>query len=236
MCLRRSTIFTAMAASMLLASGVALAAPPAVFAQKGPIAIPDSAASAGAASAVSVIKKSGSYVLTRNITIKKAGMDGVDVTVPNVTIDLQGFTINAAPGIATGTGINAAGRNQVTIKNGFITGMGGQAVVVGAQSTVSDVNATGDSTSGSAPVIQAQAGSLIVNNTVVGGLAVGISCGSACLVRGNILQNNSSFGIQLSDTSSGYAGNILQGNNGTSLQISGGTQIGQNLCNGSLCP
>lgn len=220
----------------LCALGMSLVVAAPVLAQRAPVPIPETGARSAAARAASIISKPGSYVLTRNITIKKAGMDGVDVTVSNVSIDLQGFTISGAPGVTTGAGINAAGQNRVTVKNGLIIGMGGQAVVVGTQSTVSDVTATGDSTSGSGPVIQAQAGSLIVNNIVVNGLAAGISCGSACLVRGNILQNNSSFGIQLSDSSSGYAGNILQGNNGTFPQISGGTKIGDNLCNGSLCP
>lgn len=222
--------------SALLAVGFALLAAPAASAQTRPIPIVVQPSSA--ARAASVIRKSGSYILTRNITVTKAGADGVDVTVGKVTIDMQGFTISGVSG--TGTGINASGQSQVTIKNGVISGMGGPAVIVGNQSTVSAINATGDSSSGSGPVIQAGSGSLLANNTVVNGQAVGISCGASSLARGNILQNNSSFGLQLSDATSAYAGNVLQGNSGnsatTSGQISGGTKIAENLCNGALCP
>lgn len=239
MCSEKSTGFSRIIRSALLSIGLALIAAPAAFAQKPIPIVPDTAASpATAARASSVIRKPGSYILTRNITVAKAGLDAVDVTVSNVSIDLQGFTISGISG--TGTGINATGQNQVTVKNGIVTGMGGPAVIVGAQSTVSDITAAGDSSSGSGAVIQAGNNSLVVNNTVVGGGGAGISSGASSLARGNILQNNSSFGLLLSDATSAYAGNVLQGNNGNSStpsgQISGGTRIGDNLCNGALCP
>ncbi len=212
---------------------VALTAAAPAFAQKAPIPIPESTGPAvGAVRAVSVISKPGSYILTRNISVKKAGMDGVDVNASDVTIDMQGYTISGVAGIATGAGINAGSQTQVTIKNGFITGMGGAAVIVGGLGAVSGINASGDSSSGPSAVIQAGSGSIVSDNTVFGpSTSIGISCSSSCLARGNILRNTA--GMQFNDATSGYAENVL---NGSGTQVSGGTQIGQNLCNGSLCP
>ena len=63
---------------------------------------------------------------------------------------------------------------------------------------------------------------------------------SGNLAQGNTLASNNAFGLTFVDFTSGYANNVMFGNqgttSGTSGQVSGGKQIGQNLCNGQLCP
>src|ERR1700730_10052001 len=81
-----------------------------LFAQQKPIVITPDATSVRA---LSVISRSGSYVLSRNIVNNsRNGADAVQVTAPDVVIDLSGFTI-AGTGSNTGTGINATGQSNV---------------------------------------------------------------------------------------------------------------------------
>jgi hypothetical protein len=183
------------------------------FAQSKPIPIEAASSAAAASKAQSVINKPGSYVLNKNITnTSKNGQDSLDITVSNVTVDLQGFVISAT-GSNTGVAINATGQSNVIIRNGIITGFDGAAIVLGNNGNVSAITAT-------------QNGS-------------GITCGSGCLVSNSILQGNLGLGLTFSDTTSGYLGNILQGNNGNNVgntgQVSGGTSLNQNVCNGAAC-
>lgn len=56
------------------------------------------------------------------------------------------------------------------------------------------------------------------------------------LVRGNVLTNNANVGLSFPATGSnadGYAGNLLSNNNTTQQEVSGGVNLGGNLCNGS---
>jgi len=200
-----------------------------------PIDIETTRAAAGSR-AIFILSKSGSYLLLKNIVDTRPGVDAVQVTAPDVTVDLQGFIISGAVA-GTGVGVNATGQSDVVIRNGTISGMGGAAIVTGTNARISGITATGDSSAGSpGPVIQAGNGSSIIDNVVSGGNGGGISCGitggSACLVRGNIIQGNAGIGLTLGDNTSGYAGNVLQG---FSTSVMGGTSIGTNLCNGSPC-
>jgi parallel beta helix pectate lyase-like protein len=194
---------------------------------------------------LSIISRSGSYVLNRNVVNNsRAGADSVQVTASDVVLDLSGFTI-ACTGSNTGAGINAATVSNVVIRDGVIQGCGGPAVITGANSNISGLTVSGNSTTASVgAAIQAGAGSVISSNIVTdsGATNGGVSCGSGtgCLVRDNVIQGNGGVGITLSDATGGYRSNVLQGNSGittpgTSGQVSGGTSLEQNLCNGSTC-
>lgn len=182
------------------------------FAQRKPIVLEPNATPAGAIKALTVIKASGSYVLSRDIIDTRSGVDAVDVTASDVTIDLQGFVIGSTTS-STGVGINATGQSNVVIKNGIISGFGGAAIIGGNGAKISGITA---SENGS-----------------------GITCGVGCLVRDNVLQDNSGLGLTFSDVTTGYLANVMEGNSnstvGTSGQVSGGTSLGENLCNGSSC-
>lgn len=71
------------------------------------------------------ITQPGSYRLSGNLTLPP-GSDGIVITVPNVTIDLNGFTVVGSAGGSPGAGIRYTGPLPATglaIGNGSINGL-----------------------------------------------------------------------------------------------------------------
>lgn len=188
----------------------------------------------------------GSYYLSRNI--KPSGTkSGVTVTGNNVTIDFRGFSIIGSNNTA-GVGINAGSYSQVTIQNGNVIGMGGGGISVGSNSAVHGVHVSGCGGVG----IQTGASSVVEDSTVVGSGSEGISAtglihgnatdgnggngitaGTNSSVIGNEASGNSGYGVAM-QSGSGYGSNVV--NNNTKGAITGGTQIGANVCDGTPCP
>jgi len=138
----------------------------------------------------------------------------------DVSIDLNGFRIlgHIPFALASGTiGINAtfSGVNNVSVRNGTVALFGVTNVALGDDGVVENVRtygATGD----------------------------GIDCGKGCLIKGNVIYGNGSLGLSLGGPTAGYLQNVLSDNDGITApgaggQISGGTSLGQNLCNGAVC-
>ena len=83
-----------------------------------------------------VICQSGSYRLTGNLTIPNANTDGIDINADNVTLDLNGFAISGpvkctagtypvqCSATGSGTGVLAVDKNNITVRNGTVRGMG----------------------------------------------------------------------------------------------------------------
>jgi len=188
---------------------IAIFASSAAHAQHAAIVIEPNAAGA---KALSVISKPGSYVLGRDFVFSRSGADGIAITSPNVTLDLQGFSI-ISTSTRTGAGVDATGQSNVIIRDGIISGCGGAAIIGGTGANISGITASGNGS--------------------------GITCGVGCVAADNVIQGNTGVGMTFSDATSGYLANVLQGNNGntvgTSGQVSGGTSLGQNLCNGTTC-
>ncbi|WP_367870517.1 hypothetical protein [Luteolibacter sp. Populi] len=68
------------------------------------------------------ITVSGSYYLSGNITV--ASGNGITISTPNVSLDLNGFTIRTSAASSTGTAISlSSSANNVTISNGQINGL-----------------------------------------------------------------------------------------------------------------
>jgi hypothetical protein len=205
---QRGELFSSRIATIGLAVALAMVARTAAFAQQKPIPI-DAASAPAAAKAQNVISKPGSYILNKNITnTSKNGAISLMITASNVTIDLQGFVISAT-GSNSGAAISAVGTSNVVVRNGIITGFDGAAIILGNNSNVTSITATGNGS--------------------------GITCGSGCLVSNCIVQGNTGLGMTFVDTTSGYAGDILLDNNSGGDQVSGGTSLHQNICNGTTC-
>ena len=156
------------------------------------------------------ITKSGSYFFGSNFVsaLKNSPVISVAPGVNNVTINLNGFSI-IGPGVAgTGAGIKAPTNSGIIVVNGTITKIPGNAVVVGSNSTVAGMQ-------------------------IIGNAGDGVQCSSNCLVNSNIVTNNTGTGLNFVDGSSGYQNNIISGN-GTN--VTGGTNMGHNVCGTSLCP
>jgi hypothetical protein len=209
---RNSENFAGRSLMVSVAIVVAIFANSAAYAQRVALE-PEKAVGAAATKAMTVITKPGSYVLSRNLTVTRAGIDGVLISSSNVTLNLQGFVITGNSSANNGIEV-AAGENNVVIAAGIITGFGEAGVLAGQGTNISGLTVQGNGT--------------------------GITCGIGSLVQDNIIQGNTGEGLTFSDATGGYLGNILQGNDqntspGTTGQVTGGTSLSHNLCNGLAC-
>ena len=69
-----------------------------------------------------IINAPGSYYFTKNLQFTATSGDALRITSPNVTLDLNGFTLSSTAGV-TGKGIFVTGGlNNIVIKNGNIAG------------------------------------------------------------------------------------------------------------------
>jgi hypothetical protein len=80
----------------------------------GPLTTP------GTAFAVYYIDQPGSYYLTGNV-IGVIGKSGIVIDAPNVTLDLNGYTLQGVPGSASGVSMSLF-RLGVTVQNGVVAG------------------------------------------------------------------------------------------------------------------
>ena len=65
------------------------------------------------------IDQSGSYILTSDLFIPGTAGVGISITASDVSLDLNGHTINA-PGNLSGAGIRILNAQNVSVKNGNI--------------------------------------------------------------------------------------------------------------------
>ena len=186
----------------------------------------------------------GSYRLTSNLSVNSAA-DGIDVNASYVDIDLNGFAIvvNTA-----NLGINGTGTN-VTVHDGKVLNTSTAcAIQLRDSSVVRNVITfgscgieVGNNSAVAGSVAQnclfgiiAGDNSRISGNTVNGNRSEGISVTSGGLVVDNVIAGNSGSGLDCGgSTTTGYARNIFTSN---SPNVTGCTNLGENLCDGKICP
>lgn len=179
------------------------------------------------------ISESGSYRLGSDLIVPDGNTTAIDITVANVNLDLNGFSI-LSPGGGGANGVRtqippAAPAGNVTVKNGAVRGFGGAGLDLIRSCRVEGVIALFNGTG-----IRVSIGCAVVNSTAnVNG--TGISAGSGSTVIGNTVKNNSGVGMVLG-VDAGYAHNVLTGNNSGGTQVTGGIQMGGNICGVALCP
>jgi parallel beta-helix repeat protein len=186
------------------------------------------------------ISMAGSYRLSGNLIVSGVA-DGIDVTIGDVTIDLNGFTIS---GPSVGTGISSGSNNEVGVENGIVIGFG-TGVALSASSIVKGVRA--DSNKG--------AGIVVSNNSTVEGCTAnsngavgGIQCdGSNCAISGNTANSNGTpgvggNGIECIGSNCTISGNTANSNGGSGIEcvtegcvISGNTANSQTTGSGIFC-
>jgi hypothetical protein len=143
---------------------------PVIAAGIGPVVITQSTALQGGISGACdapgfpiTICKQGSYILGSNLTVP-ANHDGIDIAVPGVTIDLNGFTVRGpvtCTGVGTtlscsktglANGIAATGQfvtGNMTVRNGNVRGFGQLGVsLTGTGNVVDGINASENLASG----------------------------------------------------------------------------------------
>ncbi|HEX4209086.1 MAG TPA: hypothetical protein VHY56_01735 [Candidatus Binataceae bacterium] len=156
------------------------------------------------------ITKSGSYFLGGNFAIVSKTTTAIVINANNVTLNLNGFVISGLGASATsGVGINASAATGVIIANGIVTGFGGNGISLGNNGMVENMQ--------------------IYNN---GGNGVDCSSSTACYVTGSVITGNHGTGLDFSDKSSGYLNDVLNSN---TPDVSGGTNLGGNVCSGGAC-
>lgn len=132
-----------------------------------------------------LITNSGSYYLTTNLTA--TGFGGT-IQADYVSLDLNGFTIAAAPG-SSSAGISLAGsRSHVKIANGTIRGFGGLGIAAGASVILrfENLRVSQNLLFGIVTADQAVISGCEVVSNSSGGISVGGSCTvEDCLVAGN---------------------------------------------------
>lgn len=246
------------------------------------------------------LSQPGSYRLASNLDVRgepsAENVTAIDVTADDVAIDLNGFAIlgpgATVPVVGSGDGVQGNGRFRLVVRNGRISGMGGDGIDIFGSSNqapqVRDVVAGNNGGVG----IRVGSGALVADCTAVGN-AVGIGADIA-VVRDSMAHQNSGSGISASWSTvsgctaysnggngirvtsstvtgckvrdSGSAGidgttagpNLITGNtvtnsfSGGDLKlnirdgysnnalgtggVTGGVALGDNLCNGTLCP
>lgn len=199
-----------------------------------------------------VISSAGSYRLTSNLTVSKASTDAIDLNAPNITLDLNGFTISST----VATSANAVSFPSVvysgtTVENGTVTGFG-RGISIGALSIVRNVHADVNSNvgigvtydslvqgctanfNGNYGIVATGQGDVISGNAAnhTAGVGVGIiDEGGDGLVIGNSASDNTT-GLYFATVSIGYRENAMINDPTT---VYGGVSMGNNLCGITVC-
>jgi hypothetical protein len=172
------------------------------------------------------ISRSGSYRLGSNLILPNAITSGIQITAPNVTLDLNGFSI-IGPGVCTqdplgfatcptpgqAVGVSAGddqtpGPRSITVLNGSVRGMTFTGIqLTGDGSTVERVKSDGNFRAG-----------FDVNGTVSESSATGNGFDGivALTARNNTSVKNRRFGVEVRTLGGLVTGNIamLNGNQG----------------------
>lgn len=211
------------------------------------------------------VSQPGSYRLMSNLTVTDPRVDAIQITASNVTLDLNGFTIQGpvacsgraasfacTPSNSLGRGIRSSSTSFTAVRNGSVLGF--QAgVTLGSFATVEDLNVANSA----GYAIATEHSSLVARNKVSGALygilatgsirdnvvfntrVTGIDSAGATVISGNTVHWSGGTGIsayRLSDGHAGVSNNVIWLTVGP--QLSGGVSLGDtpaNLCNGVKC-
>lgn len=140
------------------------------------------------------IKKSGSYVVMKNLraTVKRGG-DCIIINADYVTLDLNGFTLTGLEN-DTGYGVwdNGTANRGATIKNGTVKGFyQGVDLSTSYNTTIEKIGAYENSVNGFSVGIA----SIIIDNKCANNGWNGIYAQRGSLVKGNITQDNDGVGF-----------------------------------------
>jgi parallel beta-helix repeat protein len=150
------------------------------------------------------IDSPGSYYVTTNLT--GISGHGIFVASDNVTIDLNGFTLQGMPGSLSGVHIGGS-RTNIVVRNGTIMGWGNDGVSWNYPNFPASQN-------------------IVLNRLIVSGNGhFGIAIPNNCVVSECSVQNNQNFGIVVMGDGSQVIGNTLAGNNNGNDANSAGISI-----------
>jgi len=204
-----------------------------------------------------IISKSGSYYLTTNI-LGTTGKSGIEITTNDVTLDLNGFTLQGVAGSVNGVNFigdtsflgftTSYARTNITVRNGIIRNWGGDGIHSSSYSGQNFLleqlkvcfNSTGALINGSGVARDC----FFANNSDVG-LNFNNALISNCTVNNNgsyaVFANNSTIsGCFVQNNGSGISANggivsgcLVQNNTNTGIYAGSGTDVINNTCRGN---
>ena len=207
----------------------------------GVILIDPGRASSPSSGFLVTISKPGSYRLAGNVTVPDANTTAIEINADNVTIDLNGFSIQgpahcSPPPVScfptgVGNGVHVVNRNNIVVTNGSIHGVGNIGIYLETNSARIDKMSLVSNGRGGAAFF----GGFISDSVAESNGGAGIF-GLDIIVSGNLIRDNQLFGLEAYGQSA-YTNNRFSGNNNNAVQVNNKpAQTGGNLCNAAGCP
>ncbi|MCF6263119.1 MAG: right-handed parallel beta-helix repeat-containing protein [Xanthomonadales bacterium] len=183
-----------------------------------------------------------SYRLTSDLVLANSNISGISITAPDISIDLNGFSIisqacvgatsNCAPATGNGRGIRVQSvlYNGVSVKNGKVIGMGQTGIsLIGSYSRIENVTAQWNRLTGmfvgqnswvnksgafenGGDGIRFGDGANIKDNTAISNGGNGLKGFSSAVIEGNIANDNVADGIFAQGAASVITGNTASSN------------------------
>lgn len=177
-----------------------------------------------------------SYRLTSDLVVPDENTDGIRVSAPNTSIDLNGFeivrsgcvgaTTDCAPAAGTGSGVVVTDVTTVigvSVHNGTVTGMGLDGLRLGEQAEAYRLRVRWNRLRG----IHLFNASTVSGSTAHQNGAIGIEVGSGSTVTGNTTYQNDTDGISASSGST-VSGNTARSNGGDGIFAGNGSTVSGN--------
>ena len=179
------------------------------------------------------ISTSGSYILVNDIS---PSFTGIFIDSSNVKLDLNGFTISG--GSDDGITILPKYMN-IEVTNGAVTRFGRHGVFIPGASAhsrnikISRLRVSENKIDGIS--MEGNTGFIIEDCLISHNGGTGIYAFSSGLVLNSLVNSNNTglFGAAFGTGRLGYRSNAFFNN---STNVSGGTNLGSNLCSGAICP
>lgn len=169
-----------------------------------------------------VITAPGSYRLATNLTVSSPSMTAIFVKADDVTIDLDGFTIQGPQvgAVGNGSGVNTDVRNNVVVRNGVVRGFFDAAAACvslpGGNNRVENLRVV------DCPQLAIFVGpGGVVRDCQVMSSVSGIHAGTGSMITGNTVVNSAShaFGVFAPYKGVSIVGNSCQGSGDTCVLI-----------------
>lgn len=157
------------------------------------------------------ISQSGSYYLTGNLQFTAASGSAITITVSNVTLDLNGFTLSSTAAVTGSAVLCSSTRSRICVKNGQIIGNTTVTITGSAPNQTWTTAAAGF---GSGVDLSSTTQCQITHVNVSGCRDTGISVGSHSVIESTTASSNGSLGISAASSSVSHCTISSNGNIG----------------------
>jgi hypothetical protein len=164
------------------------------------------------------IGTSGSYVLTSSLT-PPAGVGAIVVAAPDVTLDLNGFSVTGSGIVATG--IDAGPNAGLTVRNGIVSGFGDVGIRAGSRSKILQVTVTGIGQTAILATSCLILESIVEDNPGADGVNA-----RDCKIENNVIRENAKGVVS---TASVIVHNQIEDNGDLGIMEVGGSTIQENV-------